>query len=123
MSLRPVARLEDLEPGQAICVSVDDVDIGLFRMGDDVFAMENSCPHAGHPLSEGRLEGAHIICAKHGWRYDVRSGFRPDHEDGWPIPCFDVVIRGDEICIDLERPNNLRRRRRPAAGPQGSSDD
>ena len=39
------------------------------------------------------------------------------------VPCFDVVIRSDEICIDLERPNNLRQRRRSAASPEAPPDD
>ena len=62
---------------------------------------------------------AHLVLQlKPGWTYDVRTGFRPHDSDGWPIPCFDVELRGNEIWIDLENPNNLRRRRSSRSAPQ-----
>jgi len=91
-----------------------DIEIGLFRVGDRIHAMENRCPHAGDPLSEGMLEGSVVVCRAHGWDFDVRTGFRPGNDDGFPIPCFAVQVVGDEVEVDLEQPLNLPRRgRRP----------
>ncbi len=75
--------------------------------------MEDACPHAGVPLSDGTLEGCVITCRAHGWPFDVRTGFDPDHADGFPIPCFAVELRGDEVLVDLAvRINDPRRSRR-----------
>ncbi len=38
------------------------------------FALRDSCPHRGMPLSYGRLDGHHLECSYHGWRFDVHSG-------------------------------------------------
>jgi len=38
------------------------------------FAMRDSCPHRGIPLSYGRFDGATLECSYHGWRFDGCSG-------------------------------------------------
>ena len=38
------------------------------------FAMRDSCPHRGMPLSYGAVYGQQIECPYHGWRFDVHSG-------------------------------------------------
>lgn len=111
MAFRRVATLHELPERAGLCVRVDGIEVGLFRVGDQVHAMENPCPHAGDPLSEGRLEGAIVECAAHGWRFDVRTGFRPEDADGFPIPCFRVKLEGDAVFVDLEDPLNRRPRR------------
>ena len=38
------------------------------------FAMRDSCPHRGMPLSYGRFDGETVECSYHGWRFDANSG-------------------------------------------------
>ncbi len=113
MGFQKVARLADIPKGGGLRVRIDEIDVGLFCVEDQVYAMENRCPHAGVPLSEGRLEGCVIYCRSHGWDFDVRTGFRPGESDGFPIPCFPVRIEDGDIFVDIAQPNNLGRRRRP----------
>jgi len=111
MAYETVARVEDLERRPTLCVQVRGIAIGLFRVGEEIHALENACPHAGDPLSEGRLEGHVIECASHGWRFDVRTGFRPEDADGFPIPRFAVRVADGAIQVDLDAPLNARGRR------------
>lgn len=111
MSFQHVASLSELADGSAIRATVSGIEIGLFRVGDAVFAMENRCPHADAPLHLGTLEGCIVRCWAHGWAFDVRTGFRPEDADGFPIPCFPVRLEGDAIWVDLDQPLNLSRRR------------
>lgn len=122
MAYQRVARLGDVPSGRGLCVLIDGIDVGLFRVGNEVHALENRCPHAGDPLSEGSLDGSIVTCRAHGWQFDVRSGFRPEDADGFPIPRFAVRITGDVVEVDLEAAQNLppRRASRPAKGPAGS---
>ena len=51
----------------------------VVRQGDAVYAYQNFCMHAGHPLNwrpDGFLTGddSQIICASHGAIYEIRSG-------------------------------------------------
>jgi phenylpropionate dioxygenase-like ring-hydroxylating dioxygenase large terminal subunit len=38
-----------------------------------VFALRDSCPHRGIPLSHGKFDGAEVECCYHGWRFDRRG--------------------------------------------------
>jgi len=107
MSYEFVARIGDLPEGHGLRVDLAGIDVGIFKVGSEIFAMENRCPHAGDPLSEGCLVGKIISCRAHGWEFDVSTGFRPENPDGFPIPCFPVRIDGDRILVDIESPLNL----------------
>lgn len=36
-----------------------------------VFALRDTCPHRGMPLSAGRFDGCEIECSYHGWRFSA----------------------------------------------------
>jgi phenylpropionate dioxygenase-like ring-hydroxylating dioxygenase large terminal subunit len=38
------------------------------------FAMRDSCPHRGIPLSYGRFDGQAVECSYHGWKFEACSG-------------------------------------------------
>lgn len=38
------------------------------------FAMRDSCPHRGIPLSYGHFDGKNLQCSYHGWKFDACSG-------------------------------------------------
>jgi phenylpropionate dioxygenase-like ring-hydroxylating dioxygenase large terminal subunit len=38
------------------------------------FAMRDTCPHRGMPLSAGRMVDGHLECPYHGWKFDGRTG-------------------------------------------------
>src|SRR6202790_5048034 len=42
--------------------------------GGQAFAMRDSCPHRGIPLSYGRFDGETVECSYHGWRFEACSG-------------------------------------------------
>lgn len=112
MAFEKVARLADVPTECGLEVDIQGIKVGLFRVGDDVHAMENTCPHADFPLSDGTLSDCVITCAAHGWNFDVRTGHMPGNADGFPIPCFAVRIDQDDVWVDIEAPINLRRNRR-----------
>lgn len=70
----PVARLADLaDPGRML-VEIDERLIVLFRVGNEVFALDDVCTHDGGILSDGELTGHAIACARHGAKFDIRDG-------------------------------------------------
>jgi 3-phenylpropionate/trans-cinnamate dioxygenase ferredoxin subunit len=123
LSFVRVASLAEVPTDRGLRVRVGEIDIGLYRIDDSVYAMEDVCPHAAFPLSRGRLEGCVIVCEAHGWPFDVRTGFDPKNPDGFPIPCFAVRLIGEgtnangevEVEVDLDQQTNdprLMRRQR-----------
>ena len=51
-----------------------DTPILLYKKGDTVCAISETCSHAGGPLSEGELDGNVVQCPWHGSRFDVCTG-------------------------------------------------
>ena len=57
-------------------------DIALFRTAmDELFALEDRCPHKGGPLSQGIVHGRAVSCPLHNWLIDLGTGeaCAPDH--------------------------------------------
>ena len=48
--------------------------VALARSGDEYFAIEDVCTHDGAELTGGEIEGAQIICPRHGARFCLRTG-------------------------------------------------
>jgi nitrite reductase/ring-hydroxylating ferredoxin subunit/uncharacterized membrane protein len=67
----PAAELADGTPTK---VSLGTTTLVLVRRGDVVFALKETCSHAGGPLSEGTLEGEGIVCPWHGSTFRLADG-------------------------------------------------
>jgi len=52
-----VAKLSQFASGSQTCIVADGVGIAVFNVDGDIHAIENACPHAHTPLSEGYVEG------------------------------------------------------------------
>ena len=71
----PIASLSELPTdGLGHKVSVKGLDIALFRWNDNVYAVEDLCPHLGFPLSEGVMQEGEVICSWHGWHVRLEDG-------------------------------------------------
>jgi nitrite reductase/ring-hydroxylating ferredoxin subunit len=85
-----VGPLSEFPPGTRRIVRVGGREIGVFRFGDEFYAVRNRCPHQGGPLclgyilprvvsdEPGVIEVADapplVVCPWHGWQYDARTG-------------------------------------------------
>lgn len=58
-------------------------DIAVFRTLDDkVFALRDSCPHKGGPLSQGIVHGDKVACPLHDWRINLETGMAQTPDEG-----------------------------------------
>lgn len=94
----PVARLSDLDPRGRTVVTIEGEKVALIKVGGEVFAVQDTCPHRGGPLSEGDLEGYVLHCPLHAWPFDVRSGLCPIIR-GARIRTYAVRVEGEEIQV------------------------
>lgn len=95
-----VAKLSQLSPGECMSVEAGRHGVALFNVGGRIYALNNTCPHAGGPLGEGLLDGQIVECPWHGWRYDVTTGERPENPV-FKVACYKVEIEGDDIKVLL----------------------
>lgn len=69
-----VARTTDLGPGEKMKLTLEKKQILLANIKGAYYAIDNVCPHMGGSLADGKLEGANIVCPKHGSTFDVKTG-------------------------------------------------
>jgi nitrite reductase/ring-hydroxylating ferredoxin subunit len=95
-------------------IDVDGLEIGVFNVDGEFYALANYCVHQGGPGCGGRISGrvtetedgrltydrrGEIVCCPwHGWEYDITTG---EHlaDSKLRLPTFDVVERDGEIYV------------------------
>src|SRR3981081_4413343 len=71
----PAVRSVEIRGQKLVTAMLLEVPLVLGRTSEGkAFAMRDSCPHRGIPLSYGRLDGKVVECCYHGWRFDACSG-------------------------------------------------
>ena len=75
--------------------------IAVFRTADDeVFALEDRCPHKGGPLSQGIVHGRKVTCPLHAWNIELDSGCAVAPDVGCARE-FPVKVEGGRVWLDL----------------------
>lgn len=102
-----VARLEEIAPGETKRVEVDGVPVALVRIGDDVYAIGDTCSHADVSLSGGEVDEDEctLECPKHGSAFDLRSGEPTSLPALRPVPVWHVSIEDGSIYLTAEAGN------------------
>ncbi len=69
------ARSNEIVGNKLVTAMLLEVPLVLGRTSDGkAFALRDSCPHRGIPLSYGRFDGQSLECSYHGWRFDGCTG-------------------------------------------------
>ena len=96
-----VASLADVPPGATTVVVVEGKEIALFNHGGTVYALDNTCPHAGGPLAEGTLEQDLVECPWHGAQFNLKTGSSSSALAPAGVAAFPVRVSGSDIEIEL----------------------
>lgn len=91
-----VSQLADRQPQHA---RVADVDLVVVRVDGALSVLYGRCTHRQALLANGRVEGARIVCAAHGWDYECATG-RCGFDASEAVQRFDVWQDGDEAWVD-----------------------
>jgi nitrite reductase/ring-hydroxylating ferredoxin subunit len=80
--LRIIA-MDQVRPGMGRYVETHGRALAVFRDddGDGVTVLDDACPHAGASLSGGAIADGCVICPRHGWMFDLRTGRCPDNPE------------------------------------------
>ena len=75
MNWLDICALDEINPLGSRVVAGPKGDIAIFRAADDqVFALDDRCPHKGGPLSQGLSYGKRVACPLHNWQIELESG-------------------------------------------------
>ena len=96
-----IGKLEDIPVLGARVVRNGEQDIAIFRnAADEVFALNDSCPHKQGKLSQGIVHDKTVTCPLHNWRIQLDSGEAVAPDEGC-AGRFDVRIEDGVIFLAL----------------------
>jgi 3-phenylpropionate/trans-cinnamate dioxygenase ferredoxin component len=93
--------LADLAPGTARRIVVGGVPVAVVRIGDDVYAIGDTCSHANVSLSEGEVwcDEREIECPKHSSTFSLTTGEPVTLPATQPVPVFRTEVDGETVTI------------------------
>jgi nitrite reductase (NADH) small subunit len=100
MAFVKVAAVQDVPPGTAKQAKVGGKTLALFNVAGTFYAIDDTCPHRGAPLSEGAVEGHEVTCPWHAANFDVTSGAHLSPPARKDVACYKVQVIGDEVQVD-----------------------
>src|SRR2546421_13090685 len=99
-----VCPLAELPPGGMRMLEWEDLEIGVFNCGGEIYAIEDRCSHDDGTLVEGELdqETCTVECPRHGSRFDLptrKPPTLPAYPPGGTVP---VTIDAAMIQVEVE---------------------
>jgi nitrite reductase/ring-hydroxylating ferredoxin subunit len=99
---RPAIASDDLRDGEPTPVTVDGVELLLFRRGPTIHAISNRCAHRGCSLHEGDFsDETRVVCPCHGSTYRLEDGAVLHGPTTAPQPAYVSRIRDGKVEVRL----------------------
>lgn len=97
-----VAAAGDVGDDDVKQVVIEGHPIGVYKVGDEFFAVDDICTHAFAVLSEGYLEEHIIECPLHQGCFDIRTGKALNAPVTVDIKSYPVKVEGDDVLVEYE---------------------
>ena len=91
---------DSLIEGKPVAIDHNGVTVCVARIGDEVYAVEDTCTHSEASLSEGEISGTKIECWLHGAEFDLRTGEALTPPATEPLKTFSVRRNGNQVVIN-----------------------
>ena len=97
-----IGKLSDIPLRGARCVKTPQGKVAVFRTAEnEVFAIEDHCPHRGGPLSQGIVHGKAVTCPLHNWVISLETGRALGADEG-VVRTIPVRVEEESLYIALE---------------------
>ena len=95
-----VAALDDVPPRGARMIKTREGCVAVFRTAaDEVFALDNACPHKNGPLAEGIVHGSSVTCPLHNWVISLETGLVQGPDEG-RVATYPARVEAGRILLD-----------------------
>ncbi len=95
-----VCKYSDLKEKIGKRFFVNDVDIAVFKVDGEVYALSNMCIHQKAAIIyDGFIEDGKVECPAHGWQFELSTGRVPNGIAG--LDCYEVQIIDDDVYLKV----------------------
>lgn len=95
-----IARVEQIPDGSGVPFKAAGKDVALFKVGGNICAIADTCPHAGGSLGLGKLDGKIVTCPVHGMKFDVTTGCFSGTSD-FGVATYPVKVVDGKIMVGV----------------------
>ncbi len=96
-----VAATADVTEDQPLGVKIADKEIGLYKVGGEVYAIEDVCPHAYALLSSGCVDGDTVECPLHQACFHIPTGKCTHPPAERDLVVYPVRIDGNRVFVQI----------------------
>ena len=93
--------LDQLEIGKPVKLEKNGKTICVARVGDEVFAVNDTCSHSDASLSEGEVTDFKIECWLHGAEFDLRTGQALSLPATQSLETYAVIVDGNSVTVEI----------------------
>lgn len=95
-----IAALNDIPRRGARVVKTRQGCVAVFRTAEDeVYALDNACPHKAGPLAEGIVHGSSVTCPLHNWVISLETGQAQGADEG-QVQTYPASVENGRILLD-----------------------
>lgn len=95
-----VCKISELKDSIGQRFLVNDIDVAIFKVDGEVYALNNFCPHKLMPkIYEGNVENGCVICPLHGWQFNLKTGKLHNGVTG--LDSYEVKIDNDDVYVKV----------------------
>ena len=102
---RRVADVSALADVEVIGVVSEGKRLALFKLEDGIYAMDDVCSHEFSLLSQGEVWQGEVSCAKHGSRFNIRTGAVRGLPATLPVRTYPARVENGAVYVDLDGSN------------------
>lgn len=98
--------VSDLSESSGRKFLINDIEIAVFKINREIFALSNICPHQQTRLIyDGFIEDHFVVCPAHGWKFNLRTGKKDSGSNGLQV--YPVEVIEDKVFVKVT-PKELR---------------
>ncbi len=96
-----VCREDEIPADEGKQVEVDGIAIGLYRLEDGCYALNDICTHAFAHLTTGWVEDDTVECPLHHARFEIRTGKALDGIAPEDVEAYAVKVEDGDVYVQL----------------------
>lgn len=97
-----VAAVDEIPEGQIKAFEIQHHRFVIAHAFDGFYATADECTHDGAPIADGRIKDSEIVCARHGARFDLRTGAVMAPPAIVPLDTYELKVENRDVYVFLD---------------------
>lgn len=94
-----VCQVSDVSEDMPKAIEIEGAKIGVFKLEDQLFAIENVCPHAYALLTDGFIEDETVECPLHEAIFEIKTGTLQSGPGCRNLHIYPVKTEDDQVLV------------------------